>query len=438
MPHILGNDAVVSVICGLVVAFYAARRYDTPDTNRHTTTRMMFYMSEAGYVLASLVLFMVLAWAIRDPSVLALLGLANLDGHYSPPVLATLVLTTLLPNVTLLRTGNSWLLGRFQAWGRIPHGASNLADKLQSELLSLSPGALNAVEDWIARSPNVPSDLANHVANASSDRSAAMLARVLLLHRELSSLATQPEYSQAFRAQDKAWQALEKDLRVFAAQSLAFFVLFDHLTATGSREACARARTQYEAICQNVYRTETELLAVLLLRVEGSDVRIMWRLRRIGFNADAPCPPVSVGPFVFVGCMLTILVLFVVSAVPQSASGLPLPVLALLIGLAQTIGLVLAVVPKLRIAWFRPNSSGHLPYLGWIVSALAAGSIGFLLSRCAIAVTHHGIAAAWDFAAWPVAPTGPMTAAIALSTAIICDLKVAFARPGIRRLVEES
>ena len=270
MPHILGNDAVVSVICGLVVAFYAARRYDTPDTNRHTTTRMMFYMSEAGYVLASLVLFMVLAWAIRDPSVLALLGLANLDGHYSPPVLATLVLTTLLPNVTLLRTGNSWLLGRFQAWGRIPHGASNLADKLQSELLSLSPGALNAVEDWIARSPDVPSN----------------------------------------------WQTMSP------------------MPALTDRRQCWPVCSCCIVNCHR------------------------WRRSRVPAN------------------------------------------------------------------------------LGWIVSALAAGSIGFLLSRCAIAVTHHGIAAAWDFAAWPVAPTGPMTAAIALSTAIICDLKVAFARPGIRRLVE--
>jgi hypothetical protein len=42
MENPITGDFFVTLACALVVAFYAARRYDTPETNRLSTTRILF------------------------------------------------------------------------------------------------------------------------------------------------------------------------------------------------------------------------------------------------------------------------------------------------------------------------------------------------------------------------------------------------------------
>jgi hypothetical protein len=39
---------LVTAVCTLVVAFYAVKRYNTPETNRLSTTRSLFLLTGAG------------------------------------------------------------------------------------------------------------------------------------------------------------------------------------------------------------------------------------------------------------------------------------------------------------------------------------------------------------------------------------------------------
>lgn len=443
MTVTVGHETLASIICALAVLAYAAQRYNTPETNRHTTTRMMFYLSGAGYVLASFILFLILSWAIlSDPGVLGFLGLDNADNlaaRFSAPVLAALVLTALLPNAKVLRVGDSWLLKRFQAWGRIPYGARSLADKLTAASLPIDRTELNRIKAWVRSSGDIPTELERYIGIAPSTSAAGMLTRLVWLHQRLVELAASPEYAGAFRWQEHAAQQLQAEFGIFMAQSHAFFVLFDHLGASSSDsrdDARNRAEDRYKSICEQIYRHATEFLAVLLLRVEGSDTRIADRLRQMGFALDAHCPPVSVGPMVFVGCMLAVLVLALASVAPQHDGRMPLLVFALLLGFTQTVALAVAVVPKLRFAWFREDSAGNPPYLAWITSAVLAGLLGFLIDRAVSAAIVGQPAAVWDFVTVPVTPRGPMAAATAFVIAAVCDLDMPIRSERLRRVVE--
>jgi hypothetical protein len=149
------DDIFVTLACGLVVALNAGRRYNTPETNRFSTTRALFLFTGAGYVAASLAFFFLLSEIVLKPGVLTFLGLEDAQKYIakfsSPPVLAAVLLTALLPNAVIVSTADAWLLRRFQAWGRIPLGIRNLADTLTPNLLPIVESEIAGLRAWINR-----------------------------------------------------------------------------------------------------------------------------------------------------------------------------------------------------------------------------------------------------------------------------------------------
>ena len=70
-----GSSAYVTLACVLVVVLYAYTRYDTPDTNRLSTTRSLFIITGICYILSSLAMFFILSEVVLKPGVLPMLGL---------------------------------------------------------------------------------------------------------------------------------------------------------------------------------------------------------------------------------------------------------------------------------------------------------------------------------------------------------------------------
>jgi hypothetical protein len=443
MPYSVTDDIFVTLACGLVVALNAGRRYNTPETNRFSTTRALFLFTGAGYVAASLAFFFLLSEIVLKPGVLTFLGLEDAQKYIakfsSPPVLAAVLLTALLPNAVIVSTADAWLLRRFQAWGRIPLGIRNLADTLTPNLLPIVESDIAGLRAWINRDGDVPDELGARVSTAQADTASGLLTRVLRLYRELEALRVVSVYAKAFRNWDDAWQTIRADFRIFAAESQAFFVLFDKLSAlegTAGEDALEQARDRYHEICRKMHAEIAEFLAQLLLNIEGSGLRIRNRLESLGFCIDQPCPPLPIGPFLFMGVMMIIAILGAVAALPPTTRRLPLWAIAVLIGTTQTMGLISAILPKLRWSAFRPDSRGNPPYLGWLASSSFAGVLAFLIDRTATAIAHHTFSAGLDFDQYPLSPMGPMAFAISLSIAVICDIDLDFGGGWLRRITE--
>jgi hypothetical protein len=437
-------DILVALACGLVVAFYAAKRYNTPDTNRLSTTRSLFLVTGAGYVVASVCLFALLSEIILKPGILTFLGVDHAQevvAKYSaPPVLAALLLTTLLPNTALISEADHWLLKSFQDWGRIPHGVRNLADDLTPKAMPVTESDLVSLRAWINAEADVPSELSSRVSTDVADTSRGKLTRALRSFYELEQLKVTPDYAHAFRRQRDAWERIVGDFRVFAAQSHAFFVLFDQLAAMegpAGQDALKNSRDCYSEICGELHEKMAEFLAQLLLMVEASDARIKSRLENRGFSISEPtCPPLPIGALAFLGVMMIIGILLIVAVVPSGSSRLPMAIIAMLIGTTQTIGLLTAILPKLRCDGFRSDSRGNYPYLGWLETAILAGLIALVLDRTAMAINAHAFGAELDFAHFPMSPMGPMASAISLSVSVLCDIDFGLGQGWLRRVSE--
>lgn len=439
-------NVVVTIFCGAIVMLYAARRYDTPETNRLTTTKSLFLATGAGYLATSLILFLMLCEVVLKPGFLAFLGVGeaqNMVAEYaaSPPVLAAVIMTALLPNIAILRTADDWLLKRFQSWGRIPHGVRNLAEEISMEVLPIRQQHVDALKAWITQDGDVPNELADRISMTSESGSSGCLTRVLHLYCELEKLDRLQTYTSAFRAQADAWHLIRDDFRVFTAQSHAFFVFFDQLkTVDGpaGADALKQASDRYrDDICRKLFRQMAEFLAASLLMVEASEYRIRSRLATTGFIVDDfSCPQVSIGPFIFLGVVMMIAVLSVVAVMGRHSSQMPLGVSALLVGLTKTIGLLAAIFPKVRWPWFRADGAGRYPYLAWLTSAAVAVVTSFCLERVAFGILNHTLSAALDFGQFPLTPLAFTTFTLCLAITILCDVDLRLGAGWLRRISE--
>lgn len=191
------------------------------------------------------------------------------------------------------------------------------------------------------------------------------------------------------------WRSIKDDFRVFTAQSQAFFVLFDQLKPVdgmAGEDAVKQAGDRYRDICRRLFRHMAEFLAASLLMVDASKSRIQSRLENIGLRIpQLSCPQIPIGAFLFMGVVMMLAILSIVAIVRPASGPMPLPLTALLIGLTKTIGVVSAVLPKIRWAWFRPDSNNRPPYLAWIASATLAVLVSFGVERLAFGILDHKI-----------------------------------------------
>lgn len=440
------TDALVMAVCAAYVALHAWERYDTPRTHRRSTTRLLFVTTGCGYVLLTLALFAALCWAVGKPSFMELLGVSEakalLDKIASPPVLAALLLTTLLPQTPGLAKVDALLLQRFRSWGRIPHRVRDLAGMLTVERFPIRTEDLPGLAAWVAGDASpVPHTLAARIDGPADDPSRRRFARTLLLYRAVADLRDGRGYGAVAAELETEWEEAKAAFQVYLAQAEAHFVLSARLAQAnaGGVEAqeLAHANHWFKAASEAVFKRLVNIAAPALLAGERTQRGVEARLRAMGFRIEEQGigVPLPLGVLVFNGVLLALLVSAAVSVAPP----LPGPGGAfgtvLVVAGSQALAAMLAVLPKLRWGWFRPDpaNGGDLPYLGWLASAAAAGLLGFALERLGLALHAGSLSAALDFAVHPLRPTAPMAAAAALVVAVVCDLPPVSARPLVQR-----
>ena len=444
----IASDPFVTAVCCVFVMFYAFKRYDTPETNRRSTTRSLFLITGAGYVLVTLIFYFVLCRIILKPGVLYFLGPSiedaqKLVSQYSaPPILAAVALTTLLPNIRVVKDWDAWVLRRFQKWGSIPFGVSNLAE----DVLRCEPPTareLAELREWMADDGDVPNELICRASGDATNTARGSLTQVLRLMRSAERLAASPGFARVVRRCKLDPQKQKEEFRVYAAISQAFFVLFDHLQALegpAGEDAKKQAREHYTEISRKQSLSIATFIAQLLLASESSELQIARRLASVGLPVrEHGALPLPVGPLVFVGAVIVALVLSVASFMPRQpapAGALPYAMVAVLIGITKTIGALAAVLPKLRWRSARVGDDGSLPYLSWLGWAALATILGLIIERLTLAALIPPFSTAFDFQTYPLTPIAPSTFVICVAIAILCDVNIPLGREWVRRLIE--
>jgi hypothetical protein len=119
--------------CGLLIVIYAWGRFNTPPSNRSSTSQKLYWSSGAGYVLSALALFVALVILLKSGPWRKLLIPSGDDASLPVPLVATLAMTTLLPSLPMLKRVDEWFLAIFLDWAEIPGEVKRRAAGLTPE-----------------------------------------------------------------------------------------------------------------------------------------------------------------------------------------------------------------------------------------------------------------------------------------------------------------
>lgn len=138
---------------GVLVLIYAVKRFNTPPSNRLSTTTERYYFSLLLYLLALWLLFLLVGGALTNSPMLAKIffgvEIKEAAEKLSGPLYSALLLTTLLPN-TRLSKFDQWL--RESSWdiGNIPSAARHLGSQLRRSSFSVPVVFRGAVKERLA------------------------------------------------------------------------------------------------------------------------------------------------------------------------------------------------------------------------------------------------------------------------------------------------
>ncbi len=412
-------------VAAVLTAFYAGNRFATPRTLRSETTRFQYYSSYVTYVISCIGLLMILSWILaHKPELLGVLyspspipqELKSLDA----PLVAALVLTTLLPSVPVLRDIDSAMLRFFHRMGAIPLGAVRWAQRMSMAPLTISEELVADTKNYIGGSPLLPDSLAGQLQrDFNLDSVRFRFTRCLALYVALRNQSGWTGYSADFPEEQAAF---EKKMSGFFAQSVAFFTLRTQL-AQRQLEPATDSVDQFRSYALDAYEDIRLMLARVLLYSCNSDAEVAYQLAKIGFSIQQPSAirlPLNLLSLDFAG----VVVLFVIVAVSLADGdfGRTLAI-GMLVAINQSIAALCALAPKQLWSFADYRSQRERPILSYLISGACTLTItlpisfGFHLLRVHVPLDGvHPLVPFTAQAKWLLLPT-----VLSIALAFACD-----------------
>ena len=287
-----GNLAYAA--CGLLIVIYAWGRFNTPPSNRSSTSQKLYWSSCAGYVLSALALFVALVILLKSGPWRKLLIPSGDDASLPVPLVATLAMTTLLPSLPMLKRVDEWFLAIFLDWAEIPAEVKRRAAGLTPESFQVTREDLVELREAYGDG-SYGNTLTDHLRQGNGEGlklSQCRFTRIVKLHHRIHKLAGISRYGDFFVEADKDWIELDRKTSDFLRRSAVSLTLAERLRALEDADAyeeLAEERRQHFAqSCQEIFRALALFLARAVLRSEASEKDILRRLRDIGFAAAEP------------------------------------------------------------------------------------------------------------------------------------------------------
>jgi hypothetical protein len=438
-PRITDLANLANIGCGLLIMVYAWDRFNTPISNRQSTRRALYWWSCIGYMGSAVALFAVLTLLLQQEGWRQFLSIPK-EQNLPAPLLATLVLTTLLPSVPILKGVDTWLLCRFHEWGAIPAEVKRRAAAMTPHSFIVTPGDVAALRE--AYDGAEGDTFARHLrcqGNAGVEKAELRFTRVVKLYDQLQRLAAAPSYGRFFAETAGEWSAIERQADGFLQRGVEWLdraVRLHKVDAAAYAELMEDRNEVFARECREVFITLVGFLARAVLRSERNERAIVVRLRAIGFPAMEPMNlpefPISsltvLGAGIFLYLLLVNLVFSYATGGPDQAPiGLALPSK---IALARIAAVGLTVWLMQRYAFFR-RAPGEPPrYHAYLLNGAIAG----VLAAAVCILFHLGTPAL----SREDVPVITLSALLCTAVALCCDDSPAEAAPRPRLRIFEA
>ena len=438
-PNITDLANLANIGCGLLIMVYAWDRFNTPLSNRQSTRRALYWWSCIGYMGSAVALFAFLTILLQQEGWRQFLSIPK-EQNLPAPLLATLVLTTLLPSVPILKGVDTWLLCRFHEWGAIPAEVKRRAAAMTPHSFIVTPGDVAALRE--AYDGAEGDTFARHLRYQGStgvEKAQLRFTRVVKLYDQLQRLAAAPNYGRFFAEAAGEWSAIERQADSFLQRGVEWLdraVRLHKFDAAAYAELMEDRNEVFARECREVFITLVGFLARAVLRSERNERAIVIRLRAIGFPAMEPMNmpefPISsltvLGAGIFLYLLLVSLVFSYATGGPDRAPiGLAIPSK---IALSRIAAVGLTVWLMQRYAFFR-RAPGEAPrYHAYLLNGLIAGALTAVI--CVLFHLGTTVLSREDV------PVITLSALLCMAVALCCDDSPAEAAPRPRLRLYEA
>ncbi len=370
----------------VIVVLYARDRFDKPESARSTTTRTRYWGARVGYILSMLLLFLMLGGAAADLNFQWLWDFLQVqavlkDSERLPgPLLAALVLTSLLPHVEFLSRIDEAVKKWFQRIGNIPFEVRLLSSQLQTIDFCPAPSTLDRVAPALLEFGVIPDWL-----QEPADTLRYKWARTMALWAIVESWRSTRGYSRYLTQQKRSFDDIQGRLETLSG--LLEDAHFWEVDQPSDAHASSALRKKVRKDVDQAYRSICDFLSGGVLDREWNLSQRNAMLAKLGFKI-----PPSVGPGV-IG--LTIHEVFLVSGLIFVAMTLialvsrrffdpnPLPPnmrVLVMVPIIYAVAIIVAIYPKAIWPFANIRHVGHRPVAAYALSGLAAAVSAFLIA----------------------------------------------------------
>ncbi|TDN57874.1 hypothetical protein B0G77_8719 [Paraburkholderia sp. BL10I2N1] len=366
---------------GAVVCFYAFRRFENPGPTRATTTFWQYWLAKTGYAGSMLLLFIVLGGAGTDLpkqifDLLQISAAIRMADQPPGPLLAALILTSLLPNAPFLQRVDEIIKVWFQRVGNIPFEVRELSLRLKGSAFKPSKDRLVRVRLDLEEEGIDPEWL-----DAPLGSLAQIWACTAALYLTIKT-GMMPKGFLRFADSRKDVLA-EIERRFESLQSVEASVLVQLDDARGSPLARHLEKKVRKDI-EDLHEMLCDYVSAGVLETEWSFGQRYARLVEMGFrDLDKPRHALGLHEVVLITGLIFLAMMFITLATRRFFEPTPLGQnfrTAVLVSIIYGIAIVAAIYPKAVWNVADIGKVGIRPVAAYVVSAFAAVVAAFFVS----------------------------------------------------------
>jgi hypothetical protein len=381
----------------LLVGLYASDRFNTPPTNRSSTTAARFYSAAALYLCLTIGVY-----------VLLLLGFPQLLPRWQPmvaeaapwatelsaPFLVALLLTISLPRVPVLAGIDKWMRETLQYMAAIPSEVRRLSAALRRSRFQVPPERQEETRTALLGNGLHPTDIL-FLENASPQY---LWTKLTVLLRSLEDWEGHTRFSGfvvRFSADLEMLRTRHKQLTPKARNC--FRLIRDHADAGGGQSDDAVAQFQADFVEQttDLLHSTYDFIGRGVLQCKLTHSARCEQLEMLGFQGELPPPQITLNELValFTGVTMVVLAGFVFRSSPDRPGSLELFGRAVTIGAIYCTAIWWALFPKDRWECAKRNAGDIRPVACYLLSGLLASGTAMVINL------GFRVLICWDFSA---------------------------------------
>jgi hypothetical protein len=387
------DQEFVELILGAVfLSVNAYDRFNTPPTNRASTTAVRYHTAAVTYFSIYLCIYYVLA---KYPSMLGVLTIKDVGGapdeigsvmqtlkKLSPALLVALLLTVLLPRIPLLSSIDNWLRTHLQERAAIPHEARRLSKELRNVKFNISQDIRDKIRGALVEDGFEP----RNIVFDESDRFEYQWTKITVLMAHLESeWESDRKFAGYIHSFSNSYRLLNDSYKRLSDKTKTCFRFNREIPLGGEdqklRDAIFECTANYKEQCNELLKDLCDFISRGVLKCQITNSTRWHALYKMGFEE----PDISTRERLTINQVLTLLVIIIPILLLNFSlygSGLPETVLLMgtMIATIYTVAVVCALYPKGIWKFTRRDERGTRPILFYLVAGFAAVALAVPIS----------------------------------------------------------